>query len=138
VKVSAWVAEQVRRDRSDFRRDTFFAGGKGGQKQNKSETGVRFTDRVTGISAESREHRTQHANEKEAFARIVRRLVAHYEQLEREKSDPRLRAESRTVRTYNQKRSEVKCEVTGFRADYDRTLDGDLDGLIRARLEADA
>lgn len=133
--MSEWVATQIKRDRSDFRRETFRCGGKGGQKQNKTETGVRITDLVTGMSAEGREHRTQAQNQKAAFERLVSRLVAHYKAEERSRHDDRFRAEERTVRTYNEKRNEVKCELTGQRARYDDVLDGDLNELIRARLE---
>lgn len=135
--ISEWVSQQVKRDRSQIKRETFRCGGKGGQKQNKTETGVRLTDLVTGMSCEGREHRTQSQNLKAAFDRLVRRLIAHYEALEREGIEERFRAPDRTVRTYNEKRSEVKCEITGTRANYDKTLDGQLDGLIRARLEHD-
>lgn len=67
---------QVRR--SDLRMDVFRAGGKGGQKQNKTSTGVRFTHLATGISAESREHRTQTANRRAAFHKLVKRLTDHF------------------------------------------------------------
>lgn len=133
--LSEWVATQIKRDRSDFRRETFRCGGKGGQKQNKTETGVRITDLVTGMSAEGREHRTQRQNQKAAFERLVSRLVAHYQAEERGRHEERFRAAERTVRTYNEKRGEVKCELTEFRARYDDVLDGELDGLIRALLE---
>ena len=135
--ISEWVAQQVKRDRSQFKRETFRCGGKGGQKQNKTETGVRITDLVTGMSCEGREHRTQAQNQKAAFERLVRRLIAHYQDIEREGVEDRFKASPRTVRTYNEKRGEVKCEITGFRASYNKTLDGELDGLIRARLEHD-
>lgn len=57
--------------RKDFRRDTFRAGGKGGQKQNKTDSGVRFTHIESGAVGESREERSQHQNEKIAFRRCV-------------------------------------------------------------------
>ena len=57
--------------RKDFRRDTFRAGGKGGQKQNKTSSGVRFTHLESGAVGESREERSQHQNESIAFRRCV-------------------------------------------------------------------
>ncbi|MGD2072936.1 MAG: peptide chain release factor-like protein [Candidatus Thorarchaeota archaeon] len=53
-----------------FRVDRFRSGGKGGQHQNKRESGVRITHIETGISAESRESRSQHQNKKIAFQRL--------------------------------------------------------------------
>lgn len=50
---------------------TFRAGGKGGQNQNKRDTGVRIVHRESGARAESREHRTQYQNKKAAFRRMV-------------------------------------------------------------------
>ena len=57
--------------KDDFRIDTFRAGGKGGQKQNKTNSGVRFTHIESGAVGESREERSQHANKKKAFDRCV-------------------------------------------------------------------
>lgn len=55
----------------DFIRQTFRAGGKGGQKQNKTETGVRFIHPPSGARGESREERTQLLNERIAFRRMA-------------------------------------------------------------------
>ena len=56
--------------KKDFRVDTFRSGGKGGQNQNKRDTGVRITHRVSGIAAESRSERSQFQNKKLAFRRL--------------------------------------------------------------------
>jgi protein subunit release factor A len=56
--------------KKDFRVDTFRSGGKGGQHQNKRDTGVRITHKATGISAESRDERSQARNKKIAFLRL--------------------------------------------------------------------
>lgn len=49
---------------------TFRAGGKGGQNQNKRDTGVRIIHHPSGARAESREARTQPENKKKAFVKM--------------------------------------------------------------------
>lgn len=56
--------------KSDFDIQYFRAGGPGGQNQNKRDTACRITHRASGISAESREHRTQLENKVAAFRKL--------------------------------------------------------------------
>jgi peptide chain release factor len=53
---------------------TFRSGGKGGQHQNTTESGVRLVHQPTGIRAESREDRSQHRNRQIALRRLRERL----------------------------------------------------------------
>lgn len=55
----------------DCRMDTFRAGGKGGQNQNKRDTGVRFTHAPSGAVGESREERSQLQNKRKAWRRMA-------------------------------------------------------------------
>ena len=57
--------------KSDFEFQTFRAGGKGGQHQNKTDSAVRIIHKKTGIAAESRSHRSQLQNKKAAFQRLL-------------------------------------------------------------------
>jgi protein subunit release factor B len=57
--------------KNDLKIDTFRAGGPGGQNQNKRETGVRITHPASGAVGIARENRTQEANKKAAFHRLV-------------------------------------------------------------------
>ena len=57
--------------KKDFVVETFRAGGKGGQKQNKTDSGVRIKHPASGAVGESREERSQHVNKKIAFKRLV-------------------------------------------------------------------
>lgn len=56
--------------KKDFKIETFRSGGKGGQNQNKVETGVRIIHEQSGAKAESREFRDQFSNKKAAFKRL--------------------------------------------------------------------
>jgi len=57
--------------KKDFRIDTFRAGGKGGQNQNKTESGVRITHLESGAVGEARDSRDQSQNKKAAFERLI-------------------------------------------------------------------
>lgn len=58
--------------KKDFRIDTFRSGGKGGQHQNTTDSGVRVTHIESGAVGESREERSQHQNKKKAFERLTK------------------------------------------------------------------
>lgn len=59
--------------KKDLVRQTFRSGGKGGQNQNKVESGVRFIHPPSGAVGEARDSRNQWQNEKAAFSRLVDR-----------------------------------------------------------------
>jgi protein subunit release factor A len=50
----------------------FHAGGKGGQAQNTSDTGVRIRHRESGAVGEARDSRSQHQNKQAAWNRMVK------------------------------------------------------------------
>ena len=50
-------------------------GGPGGQHQNKTESGVRYTHLPTGIAPESRSERSQHKNGNNAMALLKAKLI---------------------------------------------------------------
>jgi protein subunit release factor B len=49
----------------------FRSGGKGGQNQNKRDTGARIIHHPSGARGESREERSQLQNKKRAFLRMI-------------------------------------------------------------------
>ena len=67
----------------DLKRDTFRSGGPGGQHQNKTESGVRYTHLPTGIAAESRSERSQHKNDQVALSLLKAKLYRIEEQKRR-------------------------------------------------------
>ncbi len=58
--------------KKDVKMQTFRSGGKGGQNQNKRDTGVRFVHKASGATGEARDSRTQLTNKKAAFNRLVK------------------------------------------------------------------
>jgi len=57
--------------KDDFEIQTFRSGGKGGQNQNKRDSGVRLIHKESGAVGESREERSQLANKKKAFNKLI-------------------------------------------------------------------
>lgn len=57
--------------KDDFELQTFRAGGKGGQGQNKRSTGVRLIHRASGARGEARDQRSFDQNRKNAFLRLI-------------------------------------------------------------------
>lgn len=55
----------------DCRVDTFRSGGKGGQNQNKVESGVRIVHEPSGAVGEARDSRDQLINKRNAFKRMA-------------------------------------------------------------------
>ena len=125
----------------DLKRDTFRSGGPGGQHQNKTESGVRFTHIPTGIAAESRTERSQHKNDANALALLKAKLYrieeqkrkAEVEKLYDEKGEV---AWGYQIRNYvMQPYTLVKDVRTGVEtAQVQKVLDGELDEFIQAYL----
>lgn len=80
---------------------TFRSGGKGGQHQNTTDSGVRLVHRATGVRAESRSERSQLRNRQLALERLRKKLV------ERNRVDPVRRA-TRVPRREKRKRADEK------------------------------
>ncbi len=127
----------------DLKRDVFRCGGPGGQHQNKTESGVRYTHLPTGVAAESRTERSQHKNDSNAMALLKAKLIRREEE----------KREAEFAKTYNEKvevsfGSQIRSyvlqpyqKVKDARTDYEvgnprAVLDGEIDGFIEAYLRA--
>src|SRR5262245_39276199 len=125
----------------DLKRDVFRCGGPGGQHQNKTESGVRYTHLPTGIAAESRSERSQHKNGTYALALLKAKLI-RMEEEKREAEYAKKYDEKGDVSFGNQIRSYVlqpyqlvKDLRTGHEVGNPRAvLDGDIDGFIESYL----
>jgi peptide chain release factor 2 len=125
----------------DLERQTFRSGGPGGQHQNKTESGVRFIHKPTGIAAESRTERSQHKNADNAMKLLKARLYQIEEQKRRAEVD-KLYDEKGEVAWGYQIRNYVLQPYTLAKDVRTNTetpqvgnvLDGDIDDFIQAYL----
>lgn len=129
----------------DLRRDTFRSGGPGGQHQNKTESGVRYTHIPSGIAAESRTERSQHKNDANAMALLKARLYKVEEQkrkaeVEKQYDDKGEVAWGYQIRNYvMQPYTLVKDVRTDTQtAQINSVLDGDLEEFIQGYLRQKA
>jgi peptide chain release factor 2 len=125
----------------DLKRETFRSGGPGGQHQNKTESGVRFTHLPTGIAAESRNERSQHKNAQVALALLKSKLYKLEEQkrqaeVEKQYDEKGEVAWGYQIRNYVMQPytmvKDVRTEVQTPQVD--KVLDGDLDQFMEAYL----
>src|SRR4051794_14995480 len=129
----------------DLKRDTFRSGGPGGQHQNKTESGVRYTHLPTGVAAESRSERSQHKNDDMAMKLLKAKLykieeqrrVAEVEKMYDEKGEV---AWGYQIRNYVLQPYTLAKDVrTAVETPQVQTvLDGDLDQFIHAFLRQKA
>jgi peptide chain release factor 2 len=129
----------------DLKRDTFRSGGPGGQHQNKTESGVRYTHLPTGIAAESRSERSQHKNDQMALLLLKAKLYRIEEQKRRAEVEKVYDEKGEVAWGYQirnyvmQPYTLVKDVRTGVETgQVQNVLDGDLDEFMQAYLRQKA
>ncbi|MCX6423009.1 MAG: peptide chain release factor 1 [Actinobacteria bacterium] len=131
-------------DPNDLRIDVFRSSGPGGQSVNTTDSAVRITHLPTGVVVSCQNEKSQLQNREQAM-RILRArlLAAAQEQAAQDASDAR-RLQVRTVdrseriRTFNFPENRLADHRVGYKShNLDQILDGDLDDVINACLEAD-
>ncbi len=117
--------------KKDFKVEWFSGSGAGGQHRNKHQNCCRITHIESGLRAQATEHRERSANQRAAFTRLARLLIARYCH---EGAPERYRATAELVRNYHGVRNEVHDKASGKRLPYRQVVvNGDLGELIEAR-----
>ena len=128
----------------DLRIDVYRSSGPGGQSVNTTDSAVRITHIPTGVVVSCQNEKSQLQN-KESAMRILRaRLLAHaQEQADAEaaiarKQQVRTVDRSERIRTYNYPENRLSDHRVNFKSsNLDAVLNGDLEPVIDALLEAD-
>lgn len=115
----------------DFRLEWYSGTGAGGQHRNKHQNCCRIVHIATGITCNGTSSRSRVENQKEAFTKLARILIAKYcipESIRRDTSE--------VIRNYHEPRNEVLDKESGVSKLYSEVVDKcKIDDLIEARLK---
>lgn len=136
---------EVTIDPNDLRIDVYRSSGPGGQSVNTTDSAVRITHLPTGTVVSCQNEKSQLQNREQAMRILRARLLAiAEEQAQREASDAR-KSQVRTVdrseriRTYNFPENRISDHRVGYKANnLDQVLDGELDPVVQACIDADS
>jgi peptide chain release factor 1 len=131
-------------DPADLKVDVFRSSGPGGQSVNTTDSAVRITHLPTGVVVSCQNEKSQLQNKEQAMRVLRARLLA----MAQEEADAQASADRRSqvatvdrsqrVRTYNFPENRISDHRVGFKAyNLDQVIDGDLDAVIAALVEAD-
>jgi peptide chain release factor 1 len=131
-------------DPADLKVDVFRSSGPGGQSVNTTDSAVRITHLPTGVVVSCQNEKSQLQNKEQALRVLRARLLA----MAQEEADAQASADRRSqvatvdrsqrVRTYNFPENRISDHRVGFKAyNLDQVIDGDLNAVIAALVEAD-
>ncbi|HEY7485793.1 MAG TPA: peptide chain release factor 1 [Streptosporangiaceae bacterium] len=134
----------VQIDPNDLRIDVYRSSGPGGQSVNTTDSAVRITHVPTGVVVSCQNEKSQLQNKEQALRILRARLLAMAQEeadaaaAAERKSQVRTVDRSERVRTYNFPENRISDHRVGYKAyNLDQVLDGDLDNVIQALLDAD-
>ena len=135
---------EVEIDDKDIRVDVFRSSGPGGQSVNTTDSAVRVTHLPTGIVASCQNQKSQLQNREQALRILRARLLAVAQDEADQAAAAERRSQVRTVdrservRTYNFPENRISDHRVGYKAyNLDQVLEGDLNGVVRALVDAD-
>lgn len=135
--------DEVKIDENDLKIDVYRAGGHGGQSVNTTDSAVRVTHVPSGIMVAIQNERSQLQNKETALTILRSRLAAL--QMEQHTEDLKdIKGPNQSAEWGNQIRNyvlhpykQVKDLRSGYESsDVEKVIDGNLDPLIEAHLEA--
>lgn len=124
------MADELHLTKKDFKIEWFSGTGAGGQHRNKHQNCCRIIHIETGLKAQGTESRERVANQKKAFNKLAKLVIAHYYPEDCEERN----TTTETIRNYHGVRNEVLDKASGLKRTYKEVvLDGDLSEMIDAR-----
>ena len=135
---------EIEIDEKDLRIDVYRSSGPGGQSVNTTDSAVRITHLPTGTVVSCQNEKSQIQNRIRATAVLRARLQALAEDKAQQEASEQRRSQVRTVdrservRTYNFPENRISDHRVNYKAhNLDLVLDGDLDAVVQALVDAD-
>jgi peptide chain release factor 1 len=135
---------EVTIDPNELKVDVFRSSGPGGQSVNTTDSAVRITHLPTGIVVSCQNEKSQLQNKEQAMRILRARLLAQAQQEAAAQAAADRRSQvstvdrSQRVRTYNFPENRISDHRVGYKAyNLDQVIDGDLDAVISALVQAD-
>ena len=135
---------EVTIDPGDLKVDVFRSSGPGGQSVNTTDSAVRITHLPTGIVVSCQNEKSQLQNKEQAMRILRARLLAQAQEEAAAQAAADRRSQvatvdrSQRVRTYNFPENRISDHRVGYKAyNLDQVIDGDLDAVISALVQAD-
>jgi len=129
---------------NDIRVDVYRSSGPGGQSVNTTDSAVRLTHIPTGIVVSCQNEKSQLQNKDSALRILRARLLADAQEkaeaaaAAERKSQVRTVDRSERIRTYNFPENRLSDHRVNYKSNnLDAVLNGDLDDVIQALLDAD-
>lgn len=118
--------------KKDFKIEWYSGSGAGGQHRNKHQNCCRITHIETGLRAQGTEGRDRITNQRNAFNRLAKLLIAHFF------ADESIRFKAtQVIRNYHGVRNEVHDKASGLKLPYKHVVtDKSLSEMIEARAKA--
>ncbi|HEX6196321.1 MAG TPA: peptide chain release factor 1 [Jiangellaceae bacterium] len=139
------VDTEVEINPNDLRIDVYRSSGPGGQSVNTTDSAVRITHLPTGIVVSCQNEKSQLQNKEQAMRILRARLLAAAQEEAEAAASAERRSQVRTfdrserVRTYNFPENRISDHRVGYKAhNLDAVLEGDLDAVIQALVDADS
>ena len=135
---------EVTIDPKELRVDVFRSSGPGGQSVNTTDSAVRVTHIPTGLVVSCQDEKSQHKNKDKALKVLRARLLEKAQKEQEDKLSQERKIQigsgdrSAKIRTYNfpqQRVTDHRISLTLHRLN--EIIDGDLDALIGALIQAD-
>jgi protein subunit release factor B len=124
---------EIHLTKKDFKLEFYSGTGAGGQSRNKNQYCCRITHIESGLVSVGTETKSRITNQKNAFERLVNKIIVWYQLKEEKNTKSNLKTDE-VIRNYHGVRNEVLDKASGLKQPYKYVVDNaNIGEMIEAR-----